>query len=313
MLEKVSAVYGDAFESPPGDGSALPKQCPENADNDKLLRATGRMLCNFMFRKLTDESKSQLVFCSKFSSFLFSYLCGDEGKMLSESARVGDALDALQTFDSELARTWRKLLDEKDLASMGLTTDDFDGDVCGEDAVEVTEGNIAAVVKSGCRHKLVTQRSRELDVIRDAFFEVDKPIAGSVPGQLSQILRVAVGNLGGSALEVLLSAKPATPTLVLRALHKGDGWTDANTPSFAALREIVGTLNSDEIKEFLRFVVGTSTISEREHIHVNAVADKRRLPESSTCHNELRWPVDATKARLLVAMRNASGSGFQVE
>ena len=99
---------------------------------------------------------------------------------------------------------------------------------------------------------------------------------------------------------------------MLGALQKRDAWSDGNSSAVAALRETIGMLTSDEIKEALRFVVGRSTINEEERIHVGAV-EGGRMPESSMCYNELQWPVDATKERLLLAMRNASISGFQTE
>ena len=311
VLERLSGGCDGAF-SLPDDGFALPKACLENDENDRTLRATGRMLCNFMFRKLT--SSEHLVFSSKFSSFLFAFLCGDESKVFSESASVECALTALQSFDCELASSWKGYLSltEMKLTAMELTNDLFDGTVCENDIVAVTNLNIATVIKSGCRYKLVTERQRNLKLIRDSFFEVDKPVTEDVPGPLSQILRAAVNNLGGDAFEALLCARNATPTLVLGALQKKDGWSEENGFAFVALREIIGELGSEEIKTFLRFVVGTSTIKEGEQIHVTA-AQGERLPESSTCYNELRWPVGATRERLLRAMGDASLSGFQAE
>ena len=75
---QVSTVYTASFEQP-DQGFALPSAGSQVSDRDKhVLRALGRLLCNYLFRKFVDESAKLHVFFWHFSPFLFSFLCHEE-------------------------------------------------------------------------------------------------------------------------------------------------------------------------------------------------------------------------------------------
>ena len=93
-----------------------------------------------------DETNRNLKFCSHFSPFLFVYLCHEEDKLFADDADAGVALDALETFDPELAASWRKLL-VTDSRELDVYTADMFDECLGDGPV--TCSNVARLVKSG--------------------------------------------------------------------------------------------------------------------------------------------------------------------
>ena len=135
---------------------------------------------------------------------------------------------------------------------------------------------------------------------------------------LFQAFRQAVYDVGGAALNALLCAGRATPGLVLAALHldKGSGadWTPACDDAYLTLRQIVGTMSPEEIKLFLKFVVGSNSIVPGDSVQVTVDArHEGRMPSSHTCDKHLVWPIDSTRAVLFMAMNEMDAAGFQME
>jgi len=278
------------------------------SDFDAMFRALGRLLCNLLFRKFVDETKQNLVFCSHFSPFLFMYLCHEEDKLFADDADAAVALDALATFEPKIAKQWRTLLDADSsvLDDLMITADLFDERL--EDS-PVTCENVATLVKAGCQHRLIAKRQRSLQLVRDAFYHVDHA------GKLSQAFRSAVNKVGGAALTDLLCTDLATPVLVLEALKadQATGWTPECEKAYSTLRQIIGKMKPEEIKLFLKFVVGSSSIVPGDSVRVTVDASHEgRMPSSHTCDKHFEWPVDATMELLFMAMNEVDAAGFQI-
>jgi hypothetical protein len=84
-------------------------------------------------------------------------------------SRPLEALRALEDFDPELAKQWRRCaleMGDEELALSNLTLEDFEPSL-GEGVV--TRGNVAAAVVAGCRRKLLIERRVELEALRRGF------------------------------------------------------------------------------------------------------------------------------------------------
>ena len=106
-----------SFEIPDGGGFALPSARKPTESDVSVYRALGRLLCNFVIRKSVLLEAEKDIFSCCLSPFLFSFLCYEEGTVLSD---ISTALCALHKFDPVLCASWSKLLDmdNQQLASL---------------------------------------------------------------------------------------------------------------------------------------------------------------------------------------------------
>ena len=85
----------------------------------------------------------------------------------NDDPKVIQALRALEDFDPELAKQWRRcVLEMGDEELSHLTLEEFEPSL-GEGVV--TRANVAEAVIAGCRRKLLLERQKELEALRRGF------------------------------------------------------------------------------------------------------------------------------------------------
>ena len=323
--------YPDAFGKHDQTEADVTKSLPAhdehlNEQSLSALRALGRALSNFIFRKVTNDDSlySSAVMELPYATFLFHYLAFGEHAVCSN---VTTALEALEELDPTLVKSWRRLmlLSEEGIRQCGLCQDNFVPPSQSKSPDEpLSCHNRESFILSGCQWRLLGQRKRGLEAVRSAFFHVK-----TQQDNTQSALCRAVAAYGGSDLLDLLCGPTggATADLVVRCLVEGSGWTPATRHVFDLVRQAVGSYDKDQLTQLLQFTIGSDSISEGSEIKVSAqdLPGADRLPTSSTCTRELFWPVagisgkaPATSAscqqirdRLLLAMRS-SGDGFHI-
>ena len=302
IFDKLPATPG--FTTPEG-GFTLPYET--NLDsNGPALKALGRLLCNFLFRKFIDqdemlESRRRLAFCSQFSPFLFSFICHEEH---TKFATVDAALGALEDFNPALAKTWRQYttMGSATLVKKELTTNMCTKEEGPDDPA--TAENVHATVTNWCKYMLVGKRCRALELVRDAFYDI---------GPTSCQLQASLNDVGGYQLEGLLCAKMATPQVVLHGVRQGGGWHSDNQAAFEDLRKIIGDLDQSDLKGLIQFVTGGSTLAADGDGSTVDAGELGRMPSASTCAKVPTWPIDATREKLVCAIHDAQRNGFQTQ
>jgi hypothetical protein len=265
----------------------------------------------FMFRKiLWPEQFDNDVFGTRVSSFVFDYVCCATSKRLFPSVDV--ALAAVREIDHQLASQWASLFtfNQDELESMDLY-------IC-DDGELVTVNNLDITILKWCEDKLVGQRKPALDIIRAAFLEVGlkKDIVqegNAGEAQLSAMLKMAFSR--GQMQHFLCGDNMLCVATVVLCLFQNEGWTADNLIHSENLRLAVGQLSLSQLKDFLRFVIASETISSRARILVDANSVPGSLPAASTCTKTLSIPLDCPyadelKNKLLVSIESGLKGGF---
>ena len=136
------------------DGRHLPRAGAPTDD----LEATGRML----LKSIIDDHPT-----GGFSRFVFEFLADSHERRVFLPSQPLEALRALEDFNPELAKQWRRcVLEMGDEELSHLTLEQFEPSL--GDGV-VTRANVAEVVVAGCRRKLLLERQEELEALRRGF------------------------------------------------------------------------------------------------------------------------------------------------
>ena len=123
------------------------------------LVATGRML----LKSIIDRHPTGRLL----SRFVFEFLADSHEWRVFLPGQPLEALRALEDFDPELAKQWRRcVLEMGDEELSHLTLEEFEPSL-GEGAV--TRANVAEAVIAGCRRKLLGERQEELEALRRGF------------------------------------------------------------------------------------------------------------------------------------------------
>lgn len=139
-----------------GDGG---RYLPRAGAPTDALEAVGRMLLKSI---IDDHPTGRLL-----SRFVFEFLADSHERRVFPPDQPLEALRALEDFDPELAKQWRRCaLEMGDENLSQLTLSLFEPSL--GDGV-VTRGNVAAAVVAGCRRKLLLERRAELEALRRGF------------------------------------------------------------------------------------------------------------------------------------------------
>ena len=304
LLEQAVEKMPQAFEKGNDNPQALPISNsrretlePENLERvDMMLRAWGRCLCNFLFRKFVwpDNFRHDL-FSRKLSLAVFECICSDveDLKMVPD-----EALKLLADFDPGKAETYRKMLlyTEDEIKECYLTGSNF-GQVGEASDHRVNTGNIRAMIVHSAHHLLFTSRSTSLTIVSHAFydclFQLQKQSKDS-QDDYADALFTELHAVGGTNLAELMCGIhiQLDPLTVKNALVPID-WPEEHMPSFALLQGIVCRLEAKDLELFLKFVIASSACSCETRINVEPLVGLTwsPYPTSSTCDKILRWPV----------------------
>ena len=288
--------YG-LFEDAEGAATLLPRpDAPQ-----KELFALGRLLCKCI---LDDHPIGYKIGYVVFHVLIGSY----------DQYGVDEALDALRTWDPDLASSYCKLLKTTD-SSEGLTLNNFDANL---NETEVTKENIGEAVRSGSRRRLVYDRKVSWKALKGGFlFEYAD-------------LELQLGVFSRKELVHMLHGKHEY--LTSQDIVESIIWPDAATEShlygrakvLVYLRELLESeidFDSDCRMSFLQWCTGLVAIPcnglrQKISLRVYQGATNGSLPVVQTCTREILLPPysskEQLKQKLLLAIQHCN-DGFQLE
>jgi hypothetical protein len=283
----------------------------------------------FFCRKTIWPEYGHDVFSTTIAPFVFDYICHGGSTSHKMFPTVSVALSAVRELDADLANRWTAVLgyqsDELDAMEIFVCNDEEE-DVGSRfrSGEHVSIQNRQDVVNYWCEKKLIGQRKTALDIIRDAFIEIEKNEGqeGKIGSrQLSSLLPVAFARRGdsggGQLMRLLCGDNTVCPATVVACLVPTENWSQATMSSFDNLKMVVGLLSVSQLKDFLRFVISSDTISSTAQILVDPNPVPGSLPTAATCTKTLSVPINISlqelKSKLLVAVDEGLMGGFTKE
>ena len=97
-------------------------------------------------------------------------------------------------------------------------------------------------------------------------------------------------SIGVIGLWKLYLALSVTPYKVIQLIHEPECTTSNQSRVFGYLMQMIGSMNHDELRTFLRFVTGSSVCIGKLNISFNNMSGFARRPIAHTCSSLLELP-----------------------